>query len=54
MTGSLFTSDHGEMLGEHSIWEKQRFYEGSVRVPLFIRYPKRFAPGNVQEKCESH
>ncbi len=45
----IFTSDHGEMLGEHSIWEKQRFYEGSVRVPLFIRYPKRFAPGNVQE-----
>ena len=39
----LYTSDHGEMLGEHSIWEKQRFYEGSVRVPLFIRWPARFA-----------
>ncbi len=45
----IFTSDHGEMLGEHSIWEKQRFYEGSVRVPLFIRYPKRFAPAAVQQ-----
>lgn len=40
----IYTSDHGEMLGEHSIWEKQRFYEGSVRVPLFIRWPKRFLP----------
>lgn len=41
----IYTSDHGEMLGEHSIWEKQRFYEGSVRIPLFIRYPARFQPG---------
>ena len=40
----LYTSDHGEMLGEHSIWEKQRFYEGSARIPLFIRYPGRFTP----------
>ena len=33
----IYTSDHGEMLGEHGIWEKQKFFEGSVRVPLFIR-----------------
>lgn len=45
----IFTSDHGEMLGEHSIWEKQRFYEGSARVPMFIRYPKRFAPGIIDQ-----
>lgn len=45
----VYTSDHGEMLGEHSIWEKQRFYEGSVRVPLFIRYPKQFPKRRVRE-----
>lgn len=39
----LYTSDHGEMLGEHGIWEKQKFFEGSVRVPLFIRWPRGFA-----------
>lgn len=38
----IYASDHGEMLGEHGLWEKQKFFEGSVRVPLFIRYPKRF------------
>jgi len=38
----IYTSDHGEMLGEHGIWEKTRFYEGSVRVPLIIRWPRQF------------
>ncbi|MCD7807215.1 MAG: sulfatase-like hydrolase/transferase, partial [Lachnospiraceae bacterium] len=41
----IYTTDHGEMLGEHSIWEKQRFYEGSVRIPMMIRYPVKFQPG---------
>jgi choline-sulfatase len=43
----VFLSDHGEMLGEHGIWEKTRFYEGSVRVPLIIRWPRRFQGGRV-------
>ncbi len=37
----IYTSDHGEMLGEHGIWEKQKFFEASVRVPLIIRAPKK-------------
>ncbi len=45
----IYTSDHGEMLGEHSIWEKQKFFEGSVRIPLFIRFPKKYQPRRVQE-----
>jgi choline-sulfatase len=45
----LYTSDHGEMLGQHGIWEKTRFYEGSVRVPLVIRWPGRFQPRIVEE-----
>lgn len=45
----VFTSDHGEMLGEHGIWAKHKFYESSVRVPLFIRYPARFSPRHVTE-----
>ena len=43
----VYTSDHGEMLGQHGIWEKQKFFEASVRVPLIIRYPKRFKGGTV-------
>ena len=35
----VYLSDHGEMLGEHGIWEKARFYESSVKVPLMIKMP---------------
>jgi len=45
----IYTSDHGEMLGEHAIWEKQQFFEGSVKVPLFIRYPKKFKAKRIKE-----
>ena len=35
----LYTADHGEMLGEHKLWDKFQFYESSVRVPLLVRVP---------------
>lgn len=46
----VYTSDHGDMMGEHGIWEKTRFYEGSVRVPLIIRWPKKFDGGQVVDE----
>ena len=46
----VYTSDHGEMLGEHGIWEKTRFYEGSVRVPLIVRWPRMFGGGRTAEE----
>ncbi len=38
----VFTSDHGEMLGDHGLLYKGcRFYEGLVRVPLVFSWPGR-------------
>lgn len=38
----IFTSDHGEMLGDHYLFRKSVPYEPSVRVPLLISMPKRY------------
>jgi arylsulfatase A-like enzyme len=35
----LFTSDHGEMLGDHNLWRKTYAYEASARVPFVVRMP---------------
>lgn len=43
----VYTTDHGEMLGQHGIWEKTRFYDGSVKVPLIIRWPQGFDGGRI-------
>jgi arylsulfatase A-like enzyme len=35
----VYTSDHGDMLGDHAIFGKGVMYEPSVRVPLLIGVP---------------
>jgi choline-sulfatase len=43
----ILTSDHGEMLGERSLWYKMSFLEGACRVPLVVANPGRFDPRRV-------
>jgi len=36
----LFTSDHGDMTGDHHLWRKTYAYEASARIPMLIRWPE--------------
>jgi len=38
----VFTSDHGDALFDHGLVYKWNTTDGSVRVPLIVRYPKAF------------
>ena len=38
-TAIIFTSDHGEMLGERGMWFKKHFYERALQVPLLMKLP---------------
>ena len=35
----VYTSDHGEMAGEHGMWWKNSWHEAAARVPLIIQTP---------------
>lgn len=35
----VYSSDHGELLGDHGLWGKNLFFEPSIRVPLVVRGP---------------
>ena len=46
----IYSSDHGDMLGEHGLWGKFVFYDPSVGVPFIVRVPG-MTPAGV--RCDS-
>lgn len=38
-TRVLYTSDHGDTVGDHGMWTKHTMYEGSVGIPLIVAGP---------------
>jgi choline-sulfatase len=45
----VYTSDHGEMGGEHGIYQKFCMFDPAVKVPLMVSYPPRIPQGQVTE-----
>ena len=43
----MFTSDHGDMLGEKGMVQKRSFYEWSSRIPFILRFPDQLFAGRV-------
>jgi arylsulfatase A-like enzyme len=45
----IFTSDHGDMLGSHRMYQKMCLYDESARVPMFIKLPGQTSTHHVNE-----
>ncbi|MCP4754106.1 MAG: sulfatase-like hydrolase/transferase [Proteobacteria bacterium] len=47
-TWIIYSSDHGEMLGDHMMSHKIVFYEGALRIPCIVRPPQGTAGWKTQ------
>jgi len=43
----IYTSDQGQLLGEHDYFDKRWIFEESLRMPFLVRYPREIPPGSV-------
>jgi choline-sulfatase len=46
-TITVFSGDHGDMLGERGLWYKMHWFEMAARVPMVVHAPGRFAARKV-------
>ena len=49
----IFTSDHGELMGDYESYQKFLPYDSSARIPYIMRYPKKLKPGSIDERLVS-
>ncbi|CAN5385051.1 arylsulfatase [soil metagenome] len=50
----LFTSDHGDFVGDRGLVGKKLFYENSIRVPLLVRLPGGRSAARSSDLVELH
>ncbi|MDP6507066.1 MAG: sulfatase-like hydrolase/transferase, partial [Planctomycetota bacterium] len=51
----IFTTDHGELLGDHGLWMKGPFhYDQLINVPCIVRWPDRMPGGQSIHGLFSH
>jgi choline-sulfatase len=50
----IYTTDHGENMGEHGLWWKNCMYEQAARVPMIVSYPKRWKGGQRRKLASGH
>lgn len=46
----IFTTDHGEYMGEHRMLKKNNLYETAYRIPLVVRWPEKIKPQTQIDK----
>lgn len=45
----VFTTDHGDYMGEHGLMGKMRMHEAAYHIPMIIYYPSKIVPPKRQE-----
>jgi len=45
----IYTSDHGDLIGSHGAYKKQRPWEECIRVPFLLRYPQEFNDKEIEK-----
>ncbi|MCF0109534.1 MAG: sulfatase-like hydrolase/transferase [Erysipelotrichaceae bacterium] len=46
----VFTSDHGEMMGDYGTYQKFLPYDGSAHIPMIMRWPEKIKPGTKRDE----
>ncbi len=41
----IYTTDHGENMGEHGLWWKNCVFDTAARIPLIVHWPRRWPGG---------
>jgi len=44
-----FTSDHGDLLGDHHGWQKECYFEGACHIPFLLSWPSRIPAGQRRD-----
>lgn len=50
-TTIVFVSDHGEMMGDHNMFRKGPFFEGSARIPFIVKFAKGICDEAEGRRC---
>ena len=50
----VFTSDHGEFLGDHHSWGKRSWYEGPGHIPMLVSWPGHVPEGQRRSQLVGH
>lgn len=46
----IFSSDHGDGMGAHKLWQKMYFYEEAARVPFIVSWKGNLAEGVIDDQ----
>lgn len=50
----MFTSDHGDFMGDHGCYGKRSWYDGPARIPYIYSYPKALPQGKRNSSLAGH